>query len=369
MREWLANEANGGAARPWPERLRVISEIAHWLVYMHTHGGGIWHMDVKKGNFFLSSTLMSASQPRSGANRLRRCRLGPWLGRCFTWRPSASRRTGETLKDVMLRITGAVDVYALGLVLRQVIHRNWVPVAHRTAPFETEGLDAGQRVVAALAERMCKNEPAVRPTMIAVAFSLSTSQHEKQQVAEKLLELDNLRMAASDEIRRAAEETRRLENERSLLEGQVQELQAAEEERLQAIAAQLEAHNARVAEIEARQRDIDQERARIAEQVNQVSSRREELREEEERVRSTQSTLQELAECAVCYDGFTDPRLLPCSHTFCLGCLAGIIASNPECPLCRVRIPDGEADSFPANLLARQMVETIRLAMLPANAP
>ena len=92
MREWLANEANGGAARPWPERLRVISEIAHWLVYMHTHGGGIWHMDVKKGNFFLSSTLMSASQPRSGANRLRRCRRGPWPGRCFTWRPSASRR-------------------------------------------------------------------------------------------------------------------------------------------------------------------------------------------------------------------------------------------------------------------------------------
>ncbi len=149
----------------------------------------------------------------------------------------------------------------------------------------------------------------------------------------------------------------------------MQELQVAEEERLLAIAAQLEAHNARVVEIEARQRDIDQERARIAEQVNQVSSRREELREEEERVRSTQSTLQELAECAVCYDRFTDPRLLPCSHTFCLGCLAGIIASNPECPLCRVRIPDGNADSFPANLLARQMVETIRLAMLPANAP
>ncbi len=46
--------------------------------------------------------------------------------------------------------------------------------------------------------------------------------------------------------------------------------------------------------------------------------------------------------CGVCTDVFEDPKLLPCSHTYCLKCLekiVGQIASNHvKCPECRETI-------------------------------
>ena len=52
--------------------------------------------------------------------------------------------------------------------------------------------------------------------------------------------------------------------------------------------------------------------------------------------------LQKLTECSICYQTFTDPRILPCIHTFCLNCLKRTedaaqkkSAENMPCPLCR----------------------------------
>src|SRR6218665_2997887 len=52
--------------------------------------------------------------------------------------------------------------------------------------------------------------------------------------------------------------------------------------------------------------------------------------------------LQKLTECCICFHTFTDPRTLPCIHTFCLECLkqtAEALRKKPEesmpCPLCR----------------------------------
>src|SRR6218665_988066 len=52
--------------------------------------------------------------------------------------------------------------------------------------------------------------------------------------------------------------------------------------------------------------------------------------------------LQKLTECCICFHTFTDPRTLPCIHTFCLECLkqtAEALKKKPEesmpCPLCR----------------------------------
>jgi len=34
------------------------------------------------------------------------------------------------------------------------------------------------------------------------------------------------------------------------------------------------------------------------------------------------NALKDIAECPICKDDFTDPRSLPCIHTFCLHCIA-----------------------------------------------
>ena len=44
--------------------------------------------------------------------------------------------------------------------------------------------------------------------------------------------------------------------------------------------------------------------------------------------------------CTVCLEIFTDPKVLPCCHTFCLECLKGILGKsaaqeNISCPQCR----------------------------------
>jgi len=45
-------------------------------------------------------------------------------------------------------------------------------------------------------------------------------------------------------------------------------------------------------------------------------------------------------ECCICIEVFTDPRVLPCQHTFCLKCLMNYGKDKPpgddmRCPLCR----------------------------------
>ena len=44
--------------------------------------------------------------------------------------------------------------------------------------------------------------------------------------------------------------------------------------------------------------------------------------------------------CAVCLELFTEPKVLPCCHTFCKKCLEGILEKAEEkeklvCPQCR----------------------------------
>src|SRR6218665_2090177 len=54
-----------------------------------------------------------------------------------------------------------------------------------------------------------------------------------------------------------------------------------------------------------------------------------------------------LTECFLCNKDYSDPRLLSCMHTFCLGCLESSLGRNPpageiiHCPFCQkeVRIP------------------------------
>ncbi|KFQ17845.1 Tripartite motif-containing protein 59, partial [Merops nubicus] len=81
--------------------------------------------------------------------------------------------------------------------------------------------------------------------------------------------------------------------------------------------------------------------------------------------------LEEELTCSICYSLFEDPRVLPCSHTFCRNCLEGVIQlSNNfsiwrplrvplKCPNCRsvIEIPAAGTESLPVNFALKAIIE------------
>ncbi|XP_064598998.1 E3 ubiquitin-protein ligase TRIM71-like [Liolophura sinensis] len=75
--------------------------------------------------------------------------------------------------------------------------------------------------------------------------------------------------------------------------------------------------------------------------------------------------------CVVCQKRFTDPRLLPCLHTFCRNCLAGLVSrSHPtglgkglclKCPSCHTVVPLTSAgvDSLPSNMFISNILDVV----------
>ncbi|NWR57760.1 TRI59 protein, partial [Bucorvus abyssinicus] len=75
--------------------------------------------------------------------------------------------------------------------------------------------------------------------------------------------------------------------------------------------------------------------------------------------------------CSICYSLFEDPRVLPCSHTFCRSCLEGVVQVSSgvpfwrslrvplKCPNCRslVEIPTGGIESLPTNFALKAIIE------------
>ncbi|XP_041361286.1 tripartite motif-containing protein 5-like [Gigantopelta aegis] len=77
--------------------------------------------------------------------------------------------------------------------------------------------------------------------------------------------------------------------------------------------------------------------------------------------------------CSLCMEVFSDPRTVPCGHTFCRACLQNLFNANKKahdvcpCPVCRkaVHIPDRTkpvsscAGQFPRNVALVQAIDTI----------
>ena len=68
--------------------------------------------------------------------------------------------------------------------------------------------------------------------------------------------------------------------------------------------------------------------------------------------------------CSVCLDSLKDPKLLPCLHTYCKGCLQGILRKSREkssikCPECRSvhAIPSGGVDEFPSDMVSANALD------------
>ena len=70
--------------------------------------------------------------------------------------------------------------------------------------------------------------------------------------------------------------------------------------------------------------------------------------------------------CTVCLGRFTDPRVLPCQHTYCQGCIEALIARSPEksvvaCPSCREKhpLPESGVAGFVANFSFNNLLELL----------
>ncbi|KAE8295229.1 Tripartite motif-containing protein 59 [Larimichthys crocea] len=81
--------------------------------------------------------------------------------------------------------------------------------------------------------------------------------------------------------------------------------------------------------------------------------------------------LEEDLTCSVCYSLFSDPRVLPCSHTFCKTCLDNLLQASTnysiwrplrlplKCPNCRsvVELPPTGVEALPTNVCLRAIIE------------
>ncbi|MCJ8744855.1 hypothetical protein PDJAM_G00123410 [Pangasius djambal] len=81
--------------------------------------------------------------------------------------------------------------------------------------------------------------------------------------------------------------------------------------------------------------------------------------------------LEEDLTCSVCYSLFNDPRVLPCSHTFCKACLDNVLQVSTnfsiwrplrlplKCPNCRsmVELPPNGVEALPSNVCLRAIIE------------
>jgi DNA-binding protein H-NS len=90
------------------------------------------------------------------------------------------------------------------------------------------------------------------------------------------------------------------------------------------------------------------------------------------------SVVNDLTECPICREVYTDPRTLPCMHTYCLDCLNHLCKnrnSGADCPMCRKHfvVPDGGISELPKAyyieklLMMRRPSSTSRVSQCPCD--
>jgi len=80
--------------------------------------------------------------------------------------------------------------------------------------------------------------------------------------------------------------------------------------------------------------------------------------------------LDDMTECSICTEAFTDPRVLPCIHSFCLKCLLSYgkdrqPGDSMPCPLCRKEftIPDDGLSGIQKNFFMEKLVHVSKLSV------
>jgi hypothetical protein len=79
--------------------------------------------------------------------------------------------------------------------------------------------------------------------------------------------------------------------------------------------------------------------------------------------------LDDITECPICTEVYTDPRVLPCIHTYCLKCLTTwgkdkLRGEKVACPLCMkdVEIPAGGFNELPKNFFVQKLIDAKSLS-------
>ena len=78
--------------------------------------------------------------------------------------------------------------------------------------------------------------------------------------------------------------------------------------------------------------------------------------------RDMRTQLNIMTECPICADAYSDPRSLPCVHTYCLKCIKGfsrdkLPGDDVACPICRTKfsVPAKGVDGLPKNFIIEQL--------------
>ena len=86
-------------------------------------------------------------------------------------------------------------------------------------------------------------------------------------------------------------------------------------------------------------------------------------------IKTLLDNLHEEVSCSVCMTTFTEPKILPCLHTFCLHCLNGILRTSGRhdiipCPECRreVEVPSsGNLNDLPTNFRINSLLDVLAI--------
>ena len=76
--------------------------------------------------------------------------------------------------------------------------------------------------------------------------------------------------------------------------------------------------------------------------------------------------ISKVLECPICLEKFINPKILPCSHTFCLRCLIPENNNKIRCALCRIEhnIPSAGTLAFSTN---RQIEDLLEINLITMN--
>ena len=83
--------------------------------------------------------------------------------------------------------------------------------------------------------------------------------------------------------------------------------------------------------------------------------------------RNTRLKMEPTVTCIICKQRFIDPRILPCSHTYCLHCIQDNISINRDqfqCPIDdEITISRHMIDSLPKNETMNSVIEYLSKSM------
>ena len=84
---------------------------------------------------------------------------------------------------------------------------------------------------------------------------------------------------------------------------------------------------------------------------------------------ATAKQLDDITECSICTEVYTDPRVLPCVHTYCLKCIEGWSKDKQRgdklaCPLCRkeLTLPSNGVSDLPKNFFVTNFLQMKELS-------